>query len=48
MLVDFYETQKRRFAAKELDAAKVAGAGEGRSDRAGGVDRGRPRAAESG
>src|SRR5262249_35258967 len=29
MLVDFYEVQKRRFASKELDAAKVAGPGEG-------------------
>jgi hypothetical protein len=29
MLVKFYERQKQRFAAKELDAAAVAGPGEG-------------------
>ncbi|HEY6168659.1 MAG TPA: PSD1 and planctomycete cytochrome C domain-containing protein [Verrucomicrobiae bacterium] len=29
MLVKFYEAQKQRFVAKELDAAKIAGAGEG-------------------
>jgi hypothetical protein len=28
-LVEFYQTQLRRFAGKELDAAKIAGPGDG-------------------
>ena len=29
MLVQFYQAQKRRFERKELDAARIAGPGEG-------------------